>query len=190
MSFEAESMLISGLDNKQDRLNGILRMLEKQGGRGALGHVDLTALKQKFSLEKGLPSSRYTSPGSQCISFPLRSRQMVFPQPQQELGKLSAVNYTRLSGASKGSALTFQYVDNWVHDRTVVTIAYGILAGSGWDSVADAYAVLLSRLSECLGSDFTDSVAVIVSMRWVPQFLVSHFPFAHGKWFSHNHSKS
>ena len=168
ISYEAGSMIISGLENKRDRLHGTLRILEKQGGRGPLGHVDFTSLKQIFS-GKQLPSSRYSSPGSQCISFPLRSPQRVFPQPQQELGKLSAVNCIRLSGAAKGAAITFQYVDNWVLDNSVVDVAYGILAGSGWDSVADAYAALLSRLSECLGSDFHDSVAVIVSMRWVPQ---------------------
>ena len=151
-SIEADCVIISGVSRKKDRINATLKILENQGGLGPLKHVD-------FSLGSFHPTK--------LLSLPLYSKQSFYLQPQQESRKISALGYIQL-GASKGS-ITLQYVQKWVHSEAAITVAHGILAGSGWSSVADFYAAFLTKLSDCIGSDFQDSVAVLISKRFVPQ---------------------
>ena len=167
LSFEVDCLLISGLNKKQDRLQNTLRTIEKQGGRGPLGHVDFSELRERLSIGGTLPKSKYSVPGRENIVFPLRARQSVFVQPQLEPGRMPALSYVRL-GASKENIM-LQYVDKWVFGESCINIAHGILAGSSWEFAVDAYAALHAMLLESLGGELYRNIAVIVRKRWVQQ---------------------
>ena len=163
--YEADCLLVSGIGKKADTFNRTLRTLERQGGRGPLGHTDLSEVRQRLRTGKGLNNSY----SSDCISIRLRFKRNVYPQPQLDMERLSAINCVRLWGADNKRSLLMQYVQKWALDKTAIHVAYGLLGGKGWDMVADSYSTVLVHLEELLGEDFSHKVAVIVNRRWVPR---------------------